>query len=84
MSEIKYEMKPATKKRPKTKRIRSIYDPLIDAFIKSGHVLVEITVEDREPAYMVTQLKKRIETRELDIEASHGGGFVYLEKKQQA
>ena len=82
MSDVKYEMKPVTKKRAKTKRVRSKYDPLIDEFIKSGQELVEITVEGRRPSYMVTQLKKRIETRELDIEASHGGGFVYLEKKQ--
>lgn len=83
MSEIKYEMKPVTKKHPKTKQFRSIYDPMIDAFIKSEQELVEITVEDKAPSYLVTQLKKRIETRELDIEASHGGGFVYLEKKKE-
>jgi len=82
MSEIKYEMKPVTKKRPKTVKIRSIFDPLIDAFIESKHDLVEISVEDREAGYMVTQLKQRIERRELDIVASHGGGFVYLEKKK--
>ena len=82
MSEIKYEMKLVTEKRAKTKRIKSIFDPLIDAFIESGHDLVEITVEDKKPGYMVTQLKQRIEKRGLDIEASHGGGFVYLEKKQ--
>jgi len=81
MSEVKYEMKPVTKKREKHKRFESTYDPIIDAFIKSGHDLVEITVEDKKPGYVVTQLKKRIETRELDIDASHGGGFVYLEKK---
>ena len=83
MPEIKYEMKPVTKKRPKSKHIKSIFDPLIDAFIKSGHQLVEIAVEDKKPGYMVTQLKQRIEKRELDIEVSHGGGFVYLEKKQE-
>jgi len=83
MSEIKYEMKPVTEKRPKKKRIRSIFDPMIDAFISSGQELVEITVEDKKPSYMVTQLKKRIEKRELDIEVSHGGGFIYLEKKKE-
>uniref|UniRef100_A0A6M3LYB7 Uncharacterized protein n=1 Tax=viral metagenome TaxID=1070528 RepID=A0A6M3LYB7_9ZZZZ len=82
MTEIKYEMKPVTKKRPKTKYIKSIFDPLIDAFIKSGHTLVEIAVEDKAPGYMVTQLKNRIKKRELDIEVSRGGGFIYLEKKQ--
>jgi len=83
MSAVKYEMKPVTKKRPRTKLTKSIFDPLIDAFIESGHELVEITVENKKPSYMVTQLKQRIKRRELDIEASHGGGFVYLEKKKE-
>ena len=83
MSEIKYEMKPVTKKREKSKRVRSKYDPMIDEFIKSKQDLVEISVEDKDPSYVVTQLKKRIERRGLDIEASHAGGFVYLEKKKE-
>lgn len=83
MVEIKYGMKPVKKKRPKTKRIRSIFDPMIDAFIESGQELVEISIEDKKPGYMVTQLKNRIKKRELDIEASRGGGFVYLEKKKE-
>ena len=83
MSEIRYEMKPATKKREKIKRSRSIFDPLIDEFLESGQDLVEITVEDKKPGYMVTQLNQRIKRRGLDIEASHGGGFVYLEKKKE-
>lgn len=83
MTEIKYEMKPVTKKRAKAKHIRSIFDPMIDAFIKSGHKLVEIAVEDKKPGYMVSQLTSRIKKRELDIEVSHGGGFIYLEKKKE-
>jgi len=82
MSEVKYEMKSVTEKRVKTQKKRSIYDPLIDEFIKSGQDLVEITVDGREPSYMVTQLNKRIKIRELDIDTTHGGGFVYLEKKK--
>jgi len=82
MTEIKYEMKTVTKKRAKKTHIKSIFDPMIDEFIKSGHTLVEINVEGREPGYMVTQLKNRIKKRELDIEVSHGGGFVYMEKKK--
>jgi len=80
MSEVRYEMKPVTEKRRKSKS--SIYDPIIDEFIESGHDLVEVKVEDKKPGYMVTQLNKRIERRGLDIEASQGGGFVYLEKKR--
>ena len=83
MSEIRYEMKPVTEKRAKKKRIRSIFDPMLDAFISSGHELVEIAVEDKKPGYMVAQLTSRIKKRELEIEVSHGGGFIYLEKKKE-
>jgi len=81
MSEIKFEMRPVEKKRPKTYHKGSVYDPIIDQFLESGQELVEITVEDKRPSYVVTQLDRRIETRKLDIVASSGGNVVYLEKK---
>ncbi|GAG69398.1 unnamed protein product, partial [marine sediment metagenome] len=62
---------------------RSIFDPLIDDFIRSGAELVEIVVEDRKTGYMVAQLRKRISNRELDIEVAPGYDVLYLEKKTQ-
>ena len=81
MSKIEYKMNPVEDKRVKTSR--SIFDPIIDEFIKSGAELVEITVEERTTSYMVAQLRNRITTRELDIEVSPGYGVIYLEKKTQ-
>jgi len=81
MSKIEYKMKPVEDKRVKTSR--SIFDPIIDDFIKSGAELVEIVVEDRTTSYMVTQLRNRITTRELDIEVAPGYDVIYLEKKTQ-
>jgi len=81
MSVIKFEMRKVEKKRPKTYHKGSVYDPIIDQFLESGEELVEISVEDKRASYVVTQLSRRIETRQLDIVASHGGDFVYLEKK---
>ena len=81
MSKIKFEMRPVEKKRPKKYHKGSVYDPIIDQFLESGQELVEITVEEKKASYVVTQLTRRIETRELDIVASQGGGFVYLEKR---
>ena len=75
-------MKPVTDKRIKTSR--SIFDPLIDEFLSSGQDLVEVTVENRTASYMKSQLKKRIEKRELDIEVSPGYGVIYMEKKKPA
>jgi len=81
MSEIKFEMRTVEKKRPKTYHKGSVYDPIIDQFLESEHDLVEIRVEEKRASYVVTQLDRRIATRKLDIIASRGGGFVYLEKK---
>ena len=81
MSEIKFDMKKVDKKREKLSAHRSIYDPIIDQFIESGEELVEISVEDRKAGYIVSQLKKRIEVRNLEIEVSHAQRLVYLEKK---
>jgi len=81
MSKIVFDMKVVEKKREGKFMKGSIYDPMIDQFIESGNDLVEITVEGRKAAYISHQLKMRIEKRQLDIIASAGGGFAYLEKK---
>ena len=81
MSKISFEMKEVEKKRKGKFQKRSIYDPILDKFLESGHELVEITIEGKSPSYISHQLKSRIERRELDIIASAGGGFAYLEKK---
>jgi len=81
MSEIRFEMRPVNEKREKKYMKGSIYDPIIDQFLESGQELVEISIEGKKPGYVVTQLERRIDTRRLDIIASRGGGFVYLERK---
>ena len=81
MSKIKFEMRSVEKKREGKFTKGSIYDPLIDQFIESGNDLVEITVEGKKAGYIKHQLQIRIEKRGLDIIASSGGGFTYLERK---
>ena len=81
MNVIRFEMRPVEKKRKKKYMKGSVYDPIIDRFLESGQELVEISVEGKKAGYVVTQLERRIKTRELDITASRGGGFAYLEKK---
>jgi len=80
MSKISFEMRPVEKKREKKYLKGSIYDPMIDQFLESGHNLVEMRVEGKKASYVVTQLNKRIETRKLDIVASWAEDAVYLEK----
>jgi len=77
--EVIFEMKPVEVKRKKMYNVKSIYDPMIDAFIESGNKLVEISVKDKRASYVVTNLQKRIEKRELEITASAAQNFVYLE-----
>ena len=81
MSEIRFDMKPVHDKRKKLSGKKSIYDPIIDQFLESGNELVEVKVEDRLAGYVVGQLQKRIDIRELEIEVSGAQGFIYLEKK---
>jgi len=81
MSKIVFEMKEVEKKREGKFQKKSIYDPLLDQFLESGHELVELSIEGRSGSYVAHQLRTRIEKRELDILASSGGGFCYLEKK---
>ena len=80
MSEIKFEMKEVTEKRERKSEKRSIYDPIIDKFLETGHDLVEITVEEKRPSYIATMLKKRIQVRGLELKATAIHDVVYLEK----
>ncbi len=81
MSEIFFEMKEVEKKREGKFQKRSIYDPILDQFLSSGHELVEISVKGKSANYLRHQLKTRIAKRQLDIITSASGGFTYLEKK---
>ena len=81
MGQLRFEMKPVEEKRGKEYRKKSIYDPIIDQFIESGHNLVEITVEGRKPYSFRSAITARIEGRELEIEVSTVGDCIYLEKK---
>ena len=78
---IKFDMKPVQVKREKLSIHVSIYDPMINQFIDGGEELVQIKVEDKKEGYVVSQLRKRMDVRKLEIEVSHAQGFVYLEKK---
>ena len=79
---VKYEMKPVTIKRVKLRTSKSIFDPIIDEFLRGNENLVEITVEGRTTSSLKNALMKRLEKREEpDVEVTLGYGVVYLEKK---
>ena len=61
----------------------STYDPIIDKFCEGDSGLVKVEVSGKEANYVRTQLKKRIDARELgkQVEVSVVNNITYLEKK---
>ena len=83
MSDVPFKLVEVEKKPSRKYRKGSKYDPIIDKFLngKSGLVKVEVTGKDAN--YLRTQLKKRIDARDLNakIEVSVVNNVSYLEKK---
>jgi hypothetical protein len=73
-------MDPVEKKPNRRYRKGSKYDPILDAFLERDADIVEVTVKNKDANYVRTQLKKRIDARELDIEVSVANNKTYLEK----
>ncbi len=82
MSDVKFDLKPVQKKPSRKYRKGSKYDPIIDSFLESEHDLVKVEVAGKDANYLRTQLKKRIDARELQskIEVSVVNNIAYLEK----
>ena len=80
MSKIEYSMDPVEKKPNRRYRKGSKYDPILDAFLEHDADIVEVSVKNKDANYVRTQLKKRIDARELDIEVSVANNKTYLEK----
>jgi hypothetical protein len=83
MSDISFKFVEVEKKPSRRYRKGSKYDPIIDKFCDGESNLVKVEVAGREANYLRTQLKKRIDARELDkqIEVSVVNNSTYLEKK---
>ena len=83
MSDVKFDLKPVQKKPSRKYRKGSKYDPIIDSFMKSAHDLVKVEVPEKDANYLRTQLKKRIDARDLQnkVEVSVVNNIAYLEKK---
>jgi len=81
MSEVKFDLKPVDEKPHRRYRKGSKYDPIIDAFMEGDEGLVEVNVSGKDANYLRTQLKKRIEARELKgVKVSVVNNSCYLEK----
>ena len=80
MSSISFDLSPVESKPSRRYRKGSKYDPIIDRFLEENHKLVTVEVAGKEANYIRTQLKKRIDARELNIDVSVANNKVYLEK----
>jgi len=80
MSNVKFDLLPVEKKPNRKYRKGSKYDPIIDKFMNDKDKLVTVEVAGKDGNYIRTQLKKRIDARELDVDVSVVNNKVYLEK----
>ncbi len=83
MSEVEFELKPVEEKPSRKYHKKSKYDPIIDEFMEMDEDLVKVEIEDKDANYLRTQLKKRIETRELqdELDVAVVNGVCYIEKQ---
>ena len=82
MSEVKFDLKPVTKKPSRKYRKGSKYDPILDSFLSGEHDLVKVEVANKDANYLRTQLNKRIEARDMlnQVKVSVVNNVAYLEK----
>jgi hypothetical protein len=82
MAEFSYSLTPVEEKPPRRYRKGSKYDPIIDKFMVGTEDLVAVDVEGKDPNYVRTQLKKRIEARRLSgFKVSVVNDVAYLERE---
>ncbi len=81
MTEVKFDLSPINKKPQRKYRKGSKYDPILDAFLEKDEALVTVEIKGKDANYIRTQLKKRIDARELkNLNISVVNNKVYLEK----
>ena len=83
MSDVNFKLEEVKEKPHRKYRKGSKYDPVIDKFMESKSKLVKVEVPGKDANYIRTQLKKRIDAREIsdEVEISVVNNVAYLEKK---
>jgi riboflavin synthase len=79
--EIVYSFETVKEKEVRKFSKSSIYDGMIDAFIKTKEKLVKVKIpEDANAQYLKSQLDKRLKNREVTtVKASISNSILYLE-----
>ena len=83
MSDSSFKLTEVEKKPTRRYRKGSKYDPIIDQFCNGKSNLVKVDVSGKDANYVRTQLKKRIDARDMgsQVEVSVVNNVAYLEKK---
>ena len=80
MSDVKFNLSPVGEKPKRKYRKGSKYDPILNSFLEGKDKLVTVSVPGRDGNYLRTQLKKRVDARDLKIDVSVVNNKVYLGK----
>jgi isocitrate dehydrogenase kinase/phosphatase len=82
MTEVPFALTSVDKKPSRKYRKGSKYDPILDAFLKSKSTLVKVEDTGKDANYLRTQLKKRIDARDINnkVDVSVVNNTIYLEK----
>jgi hypothetical protein len=83
MADVSFKLVDVEKKPSRRYRKGSKYDPIIDQFCNSKSTLVKVDIKEKDANYIRTQLKKRIDARDMgsQIEVSVVNNIAYIEKK---
>ena len=84
MSEISFKIQPVNEKPERKNRVtrKNKYEPIIDAFVGSGHSLVRVEGTGLNPNYLRLQLVRALDLRKIEsVEASVRNREVYLSKR---
>ena len=82
MADVSFKLVDVDKKPNRKYRKGSKYDPIIDQFMDGKSKLVKVEIKGKDADYVRTQLKKRIDARDMgtQIDVSVVNNVAYLEK----
>jgi len=82
MADVSFKLVDVDKKPNRKYRKGSKYDPIIDQFMDGKSKLVKVEIKGKDANYVRTQLKKRIDARDMgtQIDVSVVNNVAYLEK----
>ena len=85
MSDISFNIQPVEEKperKNQANRRGSKYEPIVNAFLDSGHSLVRVEGTDVDANYLRGQLMKVLNMKDIDsVEVSVRNKEVYIEKR---